>query len=187
MRIDRRPISSRTTCAGLLTFLHLAGVTGCENPPPPAAATNLGLTPEEQRTRQVLDPDDQAVVWRTFRSLAEGHDPVNPPRTPAQGMAWEDVPAAVAAACDDIEAAVMSVDESEDQYLYTLRTVEDWPGELLVRRADDRRVYVAQAWIGLFPDDPARVARAEALLDALERQLRAYGRKTRFIDAPAVN
>ena len=92
--------------------------------------------------------------------------------------------AAALYACDDIEAAVVSKTLHDWGWEIHLRTVEDWPGTLLIRRSDDQprpttgRVYQASAAIGRFEDDHAD--RAQALLEAFDQHLQAFGRKKRL-------
>jgi hypothetical protein len=83
----------------------------------------------------------------------------------------------VSDACDETEMAVAHLEAERDLYQVTVRTIEDWPGWLTVRRTGDHRVYEASAGIGRFDDHEDR---RDALLDALRRYMRAYGRKRGF-------
>lgn len=156
-----------------------AGVieTGCSTP----YAASDAAGGDETRHKRVLDARDQAAVRRAFRASADGYLQVAPPHPAAHGVRWSDVPAAVAAACEDTEMAVVRTVESQagSALEFQLRTVEDWPATLWVRRTDDDRRYEARAVVGLFGD---RHDRAQALIEAFDRRLRAYGRKRGFRD-----
>ncbi|MDY7109548.1 MAG: hypothetical protein SYC29_13010 [Planctomycetota bacterium] len=156
----------------------LLGVGGCERPPY-AAASNLRLTPEEERARLVLDEREQAAVLAALESAAEGQGPGEPPAPAPHGIRWSDAPAAVAAACNDVEMAVVEMTEEEggDVLRFRLLAAEGWPGEVVLRRLPPPEVYSAEASIGRFPDKPARRARAERLLQAIDRYLEAFGAK----------
>ena len=80
----------------------------------------------------------------------------------------------------EAEMAVLStqrIEEGKGGYRFALKTIEDWPAELVVMRTDDERIYEAAATVGRFED---RLIRAERLLDALQRQMLAFGAKRRF-------
>lgn len=156
----------------------LLATAGCERPPY-AAASNLRLTPEEERARLVLDEEDQAAVLAAMQTAARGRGPGNPPATAPHGMRWSDVPQAVAAACNDVEMAVVKmIDEEQGEVLrFRLLAAEGWPGEVVIRRLPPPNIYAAEASIGRFPDKPARVERADRLVAAIDRHLRAFGAK----------
>ncbi|UCD76040.1 MAG: hypothetical protein JSV91_03780 [Phycisphaerales bacterium] len=148
------------------------------------AATVQHVQPgEEAPLKLTLSPAEQTEVRRILRSVAEGEEPVNPPAAAPRGMRFIDVPNAVRAACAEVEMAVVSTQRIEKGggggggYKFALKTIEDWPAELVVMRTDDDRIYQATATVGRFED---RVARAERLLDALQKQMRAFGAKPRF-------
>jgi hypothetical protein len=97
------------------------------------------------------------------------------------------VPAAVSAACDDpgvemvIVQTIATPTRNPRHYRFVLRTIEDWPGELVIRRARGQRVYeIESVSVGRFPSEPQRRDRAEALVKAFENHLEAFGRKTWF-------
>ena len=155
----------------------LLTAAGCERPPY-AAASNLRLTPEEERARLLLSEEDQAAVLAAMQTAAEG-GPGDPPAPAPHGKRWSDVPQAVAAACNDVEMAVVDVIEGEggDVLRFRLLAAEGWPGEVVVRRLPPPDIYAAEASIGRFPDKPARIERAERLLEAIDRYLQAFGAK----------
>ena len=66
-------------------------------------------------------------------------------------------------------------------YEYRIKTIEDWPVRLTIRRTDDERVYEASATVGHFKD---RGERGQELLDALDRSLHALGAQRGF-EVPA--
>jgi hypothetical protein len=173
----RRVAGGALAAAGLCLGLASGG---CEQPH--AAETNLRLTPEEERQVVVLGAAEQSEVHAAVRSVAEGHEPVDPP-APAPpedgGMRFSDVPLAASAAASEIEAVVVaaSVTEDGDTLTFRLRTIENFPGELVVTRAPRPVMYTAVASIGRFPDDHA--GRADTLVRALGFWMKVYGRKKR--------
>jgi hypothetical protein len=169
----------------LAAFLGLS--TGCAEPPPPSISSNLALTAEEALERRVLDEGQQEEVLAAMRGVAAGHEVQRVPAPASErtgGMRWADVPAAVAGACDEIEAAVLrsEVEAGGDRYRFEILTVEDRRGELVVSRVPGPRLYEATATIGRFPADPADARRAHDLLEALGRQMKALGRKRAYPD-----
>jgi len=177
---------------GFRTFCRLAAavgaalaVSGCGQPQGPAAS-RLELTPEEPPQKAVLTEREQGEVLAVMRACVQENEAIDPPRPAALGKRWSDIEDAVYYACEDVEAAVMGTTRREDGRLlvFRLRTIEDWPGELLVRRTDDVNVYHAEVWFGRFPDDPKHAARRDALIAALERNLCAFGLKRKFQAEP---
>ncbi len=170
----------RRTAALALNALWLAP-SGCGRTAP-AVTTNQVVAPVEQGPWRVLDEEEQARVLGALEAMAHGHRPVNPPGPAPQKARWSDVEPAAAAALDDVEAAVVeTVREPGGRAVrFRIRTVEDWPGELVVRRLDDPAVYEAKAWIGHFPDMPARRERCDALLEAFDRRMAELGRTAWF-------
>ncbi len=160
-----------------------AALSACQQPPPAVLTTSF--TPDEERFKLLLDDREQAAVRSALRSVAAGHVTVEPPGRARFGKRWADLPDALASACNDdrVEVTIVeTVKETDgDLYRFRLRTIEDWPGELVVRRAEGRRVYeVVEVWIGRFPAEPKHAARIKRLLDALEKYMKAYGRKRNF-------
>lgn len=168
-----------TICLLLLTLQ--GGVAGCKKAPP-AAATELVREPGEPNLVRTFSSADQARLKSDFRSLAEGKEATQKPVVAPNGR-WSDVYAAVLYACDDVEAAVVWKHEYDWGWEFRLRTVEDWPGTLTIRRATTgadeptHRIYEASCSIGTFGD---RTTRSQALLDAFDKQLLAFGRKPRL-------
>ena len=152
-------------------------VAGCSQAP--AAADWRPLTPEEAQLKPVLDARDENRVERSFGDLASGHKPVNPPRRAPMGVRWSDVELAVPEACADAEMAVVETFLSDDKsrYEFRLKTIEDFPATLTVQRTNDSSVYERSATVGRFNDHPERV---NDLLKALDKQMRAFGRKRKI-------
>lgn len=133
----------------------------------------------------VLDESEQASLVHAMQAAARGHEIKNPPRAVSAadgGMRWTDMEAAVGAACDDAEMAVVrsvSTGDPVARWEFTLQTIEDWPGILVVERRPTPVVYEATTSIGRFPELSDRRARAETLLEALREQLLKYGRRAK--------
>ena len=105
---------------------------------------------------------------------------MNPPAPAPLGMRFSDVPDAVNAACADVEMAVVSsakVEKGKGGLRFELKTIEDWPAELIVLRTGDGGVYEATAKVGRFGDHTERAGR---LREALRKQMLAFGAKRRF-------
>ena len=169
-----------------LVVLAMAALAaaGCGNLPP-AAGSNLRLDQAERSRKWNLGPADEADALAAMRGVAAGLASVEPPTAaPAEqgGMRWSDVHLAVLMACDEVEAAVFgtATNECGNERRYMLRTVEDWPGTLVVKRAASPRVYTATVTFGRFADEPKYQARGTALLAALARKMKAYGAKRQF-------
>ena len=144
---------------------------------PFAASTRSVVTPDDDRYVRVLDKKQQKQIKAVFADLAAGHDPVSVPMPAAAGMRWSDVPLAVFYACDEVEMAVTRTTEHDWGYQFDLLSIENWPGRLVMQRTGDERVYEACATIGRFGD---KTDRAAMLLEAIEKQMRAFGRKPRI-------
>jgi hypothetical protein len=127
----------------------------------------------------MISEEDQAAVLAAMQTAAEGQGPGDPPAPAPHGMRWSDAPRAVAAACNDLEMAVVEVVEEEggDVLRFRLLAAEGWPGEVVLRRLPPPDICAAEASIGRFPDQPARVERADRLLAAIDRHLKALGAK----------
>ena len=146
----------------------------------------------------LLSAADQAEILAAFRSIAQGRTMVNPPRPAPGGLRWSDVQqaAAWAVAEDRVEMTIVKtlrhdetgtvINENERVaerliwgYTFQLKTIEDRPALLVVRRRDDRSVYEATVTVGRFGDD---YQRAEKLRTAFDSMMRAFGRKRGFND-----
>jgi hypothetical protein len=159
----------------------------CAKPPPPYAATsNRTLDEEGVEWKPVLSAEERGRTMDAMRGVAEGHEPADHAAPAPGGMRFSDLRPALAAACRDVEAAVVRTVEEEDGLHFHLRTIEDWPGLLVVRRAEGPEVYeIVELSFGRFPDDPDKLARAEALRGALHRWMLEYGAKRRFNEPEA--
>lgn len=182
---DNSPdLKVRRSLAVALRAASLAGIflSGCRSEPEAASFSSVDrTTPGYVRTFSDADRDQ---VRREFQELTSNHVAVSPP-APAKGPVparWSDVPLAAAYACDDAEAAIVATNQYDWGYEFRLRTIEDWPGTLTIRRTHDARIYEATAFIGLKADEGGEAiidhsSRAEALLKALDRQMLEFGRK----------
>ena len=173
----------------LLAVLGAVCGGGCAKKHPPAVVSNQVLEPGEENQKAILTASDQSEALAAMQS-GTGRPPRNaerPGRAP-QGVRWSDIPLAVSAACDElgVEMAVIRETEEPDRFVFELRTIEGWPAGLVIRRgASGGRggVYdVEDVWVGRFPDDPARVARGEALVKAFRKHLKRLGAQDWFND-----
>lgn len=173
--------------AGLL--LALAGGCGA---PPAAVTTNLDLSPEgptgapavvdEASQRALLSPSEEAEVLDALRESVAGRRPVNPPGRAPGGVRWSGVEVAVKEAVAEIEAVVVRTLTSEagDAYRFEIRTVENYPGEVVVRRVGGTKLYELDIRIGHFPSEPRHVERAEKLRRAIDEQMKRLGAQRWF-------
>ena len=154
-----------------------------------ASATNEKL---------LLSAADQAQILAAFRSIAQDRTPVNPPGPAPGGLRWSDVQQAAvwAVAEPGVEMAIVQTLRHDETgmvitekvlfgerliwcYTFRLKTIEDRPAQLIVRRRDDPSVYETTATVGRFGDDHQR---AEKLRAAFDSMMRAFGRKRAFND-----
>lgn len=161
---------------GLVMAGGLLSLVSCKAEPF-AASTRSVVTPDDDRYVRVLDKEQQKQIKAAFADLAAGHDSVSTPMPAAAGMRWSDVPLAVFYACDEVEMAITRTTEHDWGYQFDLLSIENWPGRLVMQRTDDERVYEAHATIGRFGD---KTERAAMLLEAIEKKMRAFGRKPRI-------
>jgi hypothetical protein len=159
-----------------LMLLLIVAVPGCAKSPYAASAQRFQIQ-DEIHYKAVLDSSEQAAVRKCFRALGEGHHSVDLPKATVR---WSDVPQAALFACDEIEAAIVQTSKADWGVTFEIRTVEDFPGELVIYRQPEPEVYMARATIGLYGD---RTAKAAELLEAFDDQMRAFGRK-RQIETP---
>lgn len=157
-----------------------ATATGCTEPP--AAESNLILTPDEERSRVMLDESEEREAIRALRSVADGETARNRPVTAPNGR-WSDVTRAAYAAAKSVEIAVLRPIELDGgrTYRFDLKTLEDLPGVLIVHR-DAETVYRAEASVGLFPDAPRSIEHRDALLRAFDDAMRTFGENPQFED-----
>lgn len=154
----------------------LAISAGCATEPN-AATFQTDRESDPVQFKPELDAADRHRVNDTFRDLAAGHQAVDPPAPAAGGKRWSDVLDAAATACESIEATITYAAERDGAWLFTLRTVEDLPGRMTVKRVNDARVYEAAASIGLYDD---RTERAAALLRSFDEQMLVFGRRRKL-------
>ncbi|HWB19637.1 MAG TPA: hypothetical protein VG711_04995 [Phycisphaerales bacterium] len=173
--LSKCPIASEIAFLSALGLLSIAGACAKQ----PYAAESLSLVSGEKPQVRVLNAAEQHEVLTAMDEVADGHHVVHSAAPVPQGVRWSDVPLAVIYACDDAEMAVVSKHESDNQCTYTIKTVDDDRGTLTVTRCDDARIYLAEAKIGFSVDRPDAARR---LLDALDNQMRAFGRKREYPD-----
>lgn len=128
----------------------------------------------------VLDDTDRRAVREVFGGLAGDRVPIDPPIDAGGGVRWTDVYSAALFACDQTEMAIVRMVATPEGYDVQLKTIEDYPGRMLIHARPHPQVYEAQATIGLYGD---RTERARQLLVAFDDQMRAFGRK-RQIQTP---
>ncbi len=162
-----------------------AGVGGCAAQTP-AVAYNRPLTPEETREKQQLSPGDRSQAVSAFRSLAQSRTVVDPPGPAPYKVRWADVPLAVNQACDElgVEMVVVETVEQDGGLVFRMRTVEDWPATLEIRRVDPPKIYeIVDCRVGRFYEQPAKVARCDKLKAAFVKKLEKLGR-VRWFNEP---
>lgn len=159
----------------------LGTLSGCNSADrqPPAVLSNLRLTPDEQRARLVLDDQEQRRAREIMTSVAGDHRLGDPPAPAELGMRWRDVPIALYYACNEVEMAIIQTIKEKDRYIFKLKTLDDRPGEIIISRLNDARVYEARVSIGRFNDDQAKV---DQLLEEFDRQLKLFGNKRAFAE-----
>ena len=164
----------KTTIFALLGSLTLALGNSCEQPPKAIPAQDLA--PNE---KVLIDSSDRSKILSAFRSITKGRKLVNPPTRATYGVRWSDVSQAVAAACNEagVEMTIVEKLELDWGYTFILKTVEDRPAQLIVRRLDNNQVYQATATVGRFKDDQKR---ADKLLAAFGQMMKAFGNKRSF-------
>jgi hypothetical protein len=159
------------------------------------------LAPGEENQQVTLAASHQAEAVAVMQATTGRPETADRPARAPRGVRWSDVPLALANACDEegVEMTVVRAraydaqdvemtgtrtrDEQPHKYVFDLRTVENWPGQLVVRRGDGGQVYdITEVSIGRFPDDPDRVDRAEALVKAFKEQLERLGDQAWFND-----
>jgi hypothetical protein len=153
---------------------------------------NQVLEPGEENQKAELSSEDRSEALAAMQSGTgrPPRDAERPGRAP-YGVRWSDIPLAVSAACDELGVEMVVVRETvePDRFVFELRTIEGWPAGLVIRRGEGGgrggrgEVYdVEDVWVGRFPDDPARVARAEALVRAFRKHLERLGAQDWFND-----
>jgi len=144
-----------------------------------AAESNQVLVPAETNEKKVLSTADQATLESEFRRLGDGHQPTRSPAAAAHGKRWSDLQSAVSVACAETEMAVVRKTEHDWGVECQLRTIEDFPGQLIIKRTNDDRVYEATATIGRFQDHCDRAAQ---LVASIEKHMLEFGKKRKMID-----
>jgi hypothetical protein len=169
------PIGPLGLAAGMLTLVSSLGCGTHRF----AATSNELLLPDEPLLHRILTPDEQSQVLEAMQSFAAGRSEADPPSPAASGVRWSDVPLAADYACDANSMAVVSIAKGEGIYTFQLKSIEDYPGVLTVRRVDDERICTAEASIGRYGDYDTK---AVALLASFDEFLRGFGAKRGFED-----
>lgn len=156
----------------------LAIIRQALSPQPYSVASMQDLTPEDAGQKKLLSMADQQAVLVAFDELAAGHQSTNPPTISKTGR-WSDLPLALYYAFAEAEMAAVETNSTDSSIECRFRTIEGWPGHLLVERCERGSVYHASAVVGWTDDHPKR---ADELLKALDIQMRAFARKRGFDD-----
>lgn len=155
-------------------------IVGCAEPPSSyAVESNLKLTARERNQKLILTPADRERVRSVLDSVAGDHPPVGSPFMAEGPVRWSDIANALYYACNEVEMAVTRTIEEENSMTFHLKTVNDRPGRLHIRRVEDDRVYTAEAVVGRFEDDDELACR---LIAAFDRQMRLFGAKRSLAD-----
>ena len=177
-----------SAAAALAAALALTGCAGYTN----AVEFNRIYAEEADagipgRADQFLSPRQQAEVMRSFKALAAGATVVNPPAPAPRGVRWSEIPQALVWACneDGVEMVIVRTYQDLDGYDFTLRTIEGWPARLVIGHGRGEQVYeVTEVSVGRFPDNPDRVERGAALVEALQTWLRTMGARKKLNEHP---
>jgi hypothetical protein len=145
------------------------------------------LAGPQERQKLLLSEAEQAEALAALRAVARGQESQSPtgPAPGPSGLRWSDVPEAAASACNEegVELVIVRVIRSPGEFRFVLRSIEDWPGELVVRRVEGPEVYeVVDCRVGRFPDQPQKVARRDKLVEAFRRKMVELGRTRWFND-----
>jgi hypothetical protein len=166
-------------------------VGGC-GAPPASVTTNLDLGSESHRGDPavvdeasqdvLLSVSEQAEILDALRDSVAGGRPVNLPGPARGGLRWSDVEVAVDEAVSEIEATIVRTLKAEDgnSYRFEIRTIESYPGEVVVRRVGGRKLYELDIRIGRFPSEPDHVQRAEKLHREIDQQMKRLGAQRWF-------
>lgn len=178
-RSDRVHGRRNQAAAACLFAVCVVALAGCSSEPF-AAADQRRLTDDEPRWRNVLSGSEQSEVSAAMGSVAAGATVVERPQRAPHGVRWSDVEAAASAAAAEVEMAIVRTVKLPDAapgFEFILKSVDDRPASLTVRRLESDRVYEAAATVGRFGDDHVT---EKKLLAAFERFMHDYGNKRRF-------
>ncbi len=134
---------------------------------------------------QDLTAAQKARILAALESVDFGEVEPDPPGKAPLGVRWSDIPLALRNAANEtgVEMVIVTTEVEPDRYVFNLKTIESWPGRLVIRRAGRGRVYeIEEVWIGRFPKEPQRVARSDKLVDAFEKELERLGALVWFND-----
>lgn len=154
---------------------------GCASEPP--AAAQLSRMPSERPLDTLLSEDEQAEVLSAMESVAEGHAAPPADEIYVREMRWSDIPRAVGVACDKpgVEMVVLDQVEHDSCVVFRMRTADDRPATLELRRTNDERLYEASARVGRFDFAKDR-ERAARLLEEIDRAMQGFGEKRRLAE-----
>lgn len=158
-------------------------LAGCGAKKTAAYKSNVVLPQEASngvpgRADQDLSQGQRSRVLADMRAVAAGHQAVDPPGRAPDGVRWADIPLALRNAGREagIELVAVTTRVEPDRYVFTLKTVEQWPGRLVIRRAGEGKVYeIEEIWLGRFPQEKVQQQRAEKLVKAFEKELKRLG------------
>lgn len=148
---------------------------GCESTP--AARTNQRQPEDDFPPDRVLDSSDASRVIAIMDAAQPPGLQLRDPTIPTWPR-WSDVPVAMGGACSANEMAVVSRTAGEDRYVFTIRTILNYPGEIAVERIDQPPGYRASGWIGRFPDQAA----LEKLLATFDERMEALRTRPALAD-----
>lgn len=126
-----------------------------------------------------LDGRGRDEAGATMRSVVpQGFVPLAP--QPLGVRRWSDVSAAAAAACNEVEMAVLRGVVNDTDATFTLTTLDSRAGTLIVRRVDEPTLVEPKAVVGNFDEDTTTASKLVAAFDramdaaAKRRQLEDY-------------
>lgn len=164
----------------LCSSVGLAAISACsrsQEAPPPAAASRVVVDGDSPRYRRSYTAADRDRMLEAMRSVAAGYESTDPPEPAKDGRRWSDVGAALSDACAEVGVAVVLSTNIDGGYRVTLKTLDDRTGVVEVLRKPAPEIYTATAVIGRLT---RQTEREQALLEAFDRYMLAYGRKRSF-------
>ena len=176
--------------AAVLGLTRLGICWGCGGAKTASYKSNVVL-PQEAGSgvpgtaNQDLTAAQRARILAALESIDFGEVEPDPPGKAPLGVRWSDIPLALRNAANEtgVEMVIVTTEVEPDRYVFNLKTIESWPGRLVIRRAGGGKVYkIEKVWIGRFPEEPQRVARAEKLVEAFEKELKRLGALVWFND-----
>lgn len=155
-----------TVCTWLALFGAVVG--GCQSPHSTEWRPTAAEPPGEKAT---LAYAERQEILRVMRGVAPDHELSLDCRP--EPVMWDDICRVVDAACSEVFMAVAQVSDvsEEAKRVYHLRTIDEKPATLTVRRSDESWMgYEATAEVGLFGTE-TDAARAADLVAHFEQHL----------------